>query len=279
MAIFIPDIPCLKDVLDSGNAGISVSMLGPKANLDPNLPGFPNFEKTIFKGFQKSFEPQLTIVKAIGGLIEAATEFPEIVLKYSTQPQKIALYLKKKLIDPALEAPKVILPFIPPSVGSIGNLILSPILENMVMPKIPSFSLPFAGLNIPFPELGGTGAAKGLPSIPVLPGPFGLLLPPNLSVVLGMMTIPITILLDFFKTAIGFFKAIVIPVKMPQAIADILKLPQKLIPSLELFEVAVGLPSFPTPMIEFLKKIFEALINLIKLMFGLPGKKHIIRHS
>ena len=273
MALFVPDVQCLLKVFDTGNVGIAASMLGPNIKLDPNLPGFPNFEKTIFKGFQKSFEPQLTIVKAIGGLIEAATEFPKIVLKYSTQPPKIAAYLAEKLIAPALEAPKVILPFIPPSVDSIGNLILSPILENMVMPKIPSFSLPFAGLNIPIPELGGVGAAKGLPSIPILPGPFGLPLPPNLSTVLGILMIPINLLLDFFKTALGFFKAIVKPPKMPQAIVDILKLPQKLIPSLELFEVSIGLPSFPTPMIDFIKKTFEALINLIKVMFGLPGGK------
>ena len=277
MALFVPDIQCLLKVFETGNVGIAQAMSGPgvpRENLDPNLPGFANFERTIFKGLQKPFDPQLTMVKAIGGLISAGTEFPGIAAKYSVRdPAKVAKFLADKLVKPAAEGPKLIKKFVPPTTKSITDLLLSPIQQHMVLPETPPIVLPFAGLNISLPKLGVTGPAAGLPSIPLLPGPFGVLMPPNLGTVVGIITMPITILLDFFGTVVDFFKAIIIPAKMPKAISDVLKLPSKLLPTIDTLKTAIGLPEFPAPMIDFIKRAFDALINLFKVMFGLPGGK------
>jgi len=273
--IFVPNMPCLVKTFETGNVGIALSMtkIPNLPNLDlklilpylnPKLPGFANLESTIFKGLQSPFEPQLKIIKVIGILIEVAKELPKLL----AFPAQLAIFIAEKIIKEIVDALKFLASFIPPSIDSITKLLVLPIQKYMVLPQIPSFNFPFAGFRIPFPKIG----SPNFPPIPTLPGPFGIHMPPNLAVVLGILMVPINILLDFFKAVLKFLKAVLsAPLQLPVLLKELLQLPIKLLPTLDLIKKSIGLKEFPKPLLEFVQKAFKALLNLIKLLFGLPG--------
>lgn len=260
MPLFVPDINSLNVIFQTGKVGIADAMSAPGMSLDVNMPGLPNFESAIFKGLQKPFEPQLQAVKVVGTLIEASKEFATLI-----NPAEITAFIQKKILEPVAEGTKLIKKFVPPTIPSISSLIVVPIEQYLKIPQIPSFSLPLFGLHIPFPSIGD----PKLPPLPLIEVN-GILLPQMMHMILGIIMLPINILMNFLDVLIDFFKAVVNPLKLIEAVTNILKLPLKLLPTLDMLKSLISIP-FTDIMLTFIAKVFDALLNMFKLMFGLGG--------
>lgn len=280
MAIpLVPDILCLTTIFSNGTVGIANSMLNVPGNTvfpSSNEPGLPNFEKTIIKTFAVSFQPIITVIEAAGGILIAAQEIMQNP-NVAEWPGIIA----DRIASPIVDALAIISSLLPPTPEAIGNLMLSPIMTNLKLP-IDNFYFPassfkplesiFPDLVIPIPSF-GTPSKPEFPVIAGLPG-----VPPNLKVLLGIISFPLNFIFEVFEPIKLIFEAITNPTLLPQAVTDLIALPLNLMPTIDniISKVisAIGIPpeflsvalgTFTT----LIQKFAESLLNIIGLILGL----------
>lgn len=261
MPIFVPNIPKLTNIFSTGTLGISNAMFAshPEITLpNSNSPGLPNFEKTILKTMGVSFQPVITVIEVVGNILNAAQTLIQ------SPPTEWIDLIANNIAAPVADAVGLIANFLPPSVDSFSNLLLSPITTNLQLP-LDKFYFPSANwiplenyesIIIPFPSFGNNTN----PSFPNYPGEASL--PPNLKVILGLVSFPVNFLLQVFEPIKLALESITDPTKIADTITTLLNLPSTLIPSpTELLNKILGYIGIPEENFGAMLSVFQNLMN------------------
>jgi len=292
MPLFVPKIEEILTHIEQKELGITTAM---GLEFDPVGSGFSAFERTTVDGLLKGFDPQITIVTAIGGLMITAKN---ILTSIPTQwPGMIA----DGIITPVQNLLAMLANWMPPSMDSIISLLTAPLQDNGML-NFKAMGMDLEALKAKMPHLNfGLGLAPGkvfpdidlftslglptisLPSIPLpsinlpsMPSFPSIGLPDSvfggIKMALGVIQMPLKILEGLLDTVMSILSNIVNPAKIPTALGLIASLPAKFIPNMSMLQglIAPIVPGInPSTLTALVGAIFAAIMHLVGDVIGI----------